>query len=205
MLMELPYTLCIQKQVVLDLEGMLSCCSMLLLRPKAIQKVHTPTSICYGPNMLALLRISILYSNQATLSQYFFPIFSHLMSIRPSLPRREKVPPSATESKTTNLIAKFLSPLMSSNLKQSKIYFPVATHPRSLSERKGIEQSVTVTEVILEDPLTNINGIGYLCNKTAPLTDDQKYEFCCNVWRPDAKFVVPESILYWKERKFSFS
>ena len=58
---------------------------------------------------------------------------------------------------------------------------------------------------ILEDPPANINDIGYLCNKTAPLTDDQRYEFCCNVWRPDAKFFFPESILYGKERKFSFS
>ena len=85
----------------------------------------------------------------------------------------------------------------------------MATQPKSPSDRKGIEQSVLVAdpklEAILEDPPTNINGIGYLCNKAAPLTDDQKYELCCNVWRPDAKFVFPESILYGKERKFSFS
>ena len=72
----------------------------------------------------------------------------------------------------------------------------MATHPISPSERKGIEQSVPVPdpklEAILEDPAT-------------PLTDDQKYEICCKVWMPDAKFVFPESILYGKERKLSFS
>ena len=85
----------------------------------------------------------------------------------------------------------------------------MATHPNSASDRKGIEQSVPVAdpklEAILKDPPANSNDIGYLCNKTAPLTDDQKYEFCNNVWRPDAKFVCPESILYGKERKFSFT
>ena len=97
---------------------------------------------------------------------------------------------------------------MSSNLKQGKICFPVAIHPRSPSERKVIEKSVPVPdpklEAILEDPPTNVNDLSHLCNKTAPLTADQKYKICCKVWRPDAKFVFPESILYGKEKKFSF-
>ena len=48
-------------------------------------------------------------------------------------------------------------------------------------------------EATLQDPPTNIKDIGYLCNKTASLTNNQKYEFCGNFWRPGAKFVFPDS------------
>ena len=101
-------------------------------------------------------------------------------------------------------------PLMSSNLKQGKICCPVATQPpKPLSDRKGNVQSMSLPdqklEATLHDPPTNTNNIGNLCNKTASLTDNQKYEFCGSAWRPDAKFVFPESVLYGKQRKFCLS
>ena len=74
-------------------------------------------------------------SNRIVPVFYFYIFQPHVNKII-CFQEGKKVPSSSTECKTTKM-AMFPPLLMSSNLKQSKICFPVATQPKSLSDRKS--------------------------------------------------------------------